>query len=160
MYMLEVPFDQLVKDETYYIQTNSSINPDFDRTYKKMGEFDRYYETMYDDEDLTIAQFKNIRDVPNSSGRPRQYPFPTTTNGFIEETTRFFLPQKDKLMFKQVMSGVTKSDVVGKDLANTYFGGKRRKNKKTKGRKNKTKTSKRRKTKRVLKQRKQVNIYI
>ena len=154
MYMLEVPFDQLVKGETYYIQSNSSNNPEFDRTYKKMGEFDYYYTTMYDDEDLTIAQFENIRDIPNSSGRSRQYSFPTTANGFIEDTTRFFLPEKDKLMFKQVMSGVTKSDTIGKDLTNTYFGGKKRKNKTSKGRKNKTKTSKRRKTKRVIKQRK------
>jgi hypothetical protein len=150
--MLEVPFDELVKGQTYYIQSNSSNNPDVDRSYKKMGEFDSYYTTMYDDEDLTIAQFKNIRDIPNSSGRPHQYPssFATGSTGFIEETTRFFLPQKDKLMFKQVVSGFTKSDTIGKDLANSYFGGKKRKINVSKRRKNrnKTKTSKKRKTKR------------
>jgi len=153
--MLEVPFDELVKGQTYYIQSNSSNNPDVDRSYKKMGEFDSYYTTMYDDEDLTIARFKNIRDIPNSSGRPHKYPpsFAIGSTGFIEETTRFFLPQKDKLMFKQVMSGFTKSDTIGKDLANSYFGGKKRKNNVSKRRKNKknrnkTKTSKKRKTKR------------
>jgi len=137
--MLEVPFDELVKDQTYYIQSNSSNNQDVDRTYKKMGEFDYYYTTMYDDEDLTIAQFKNIRDIPNSSGRPHKYPssFAPKITGFIEETTRFFLPQKDKLMFKQVMTGVTKSDTIGKDLANTYFGGKKRTKKRTNKRTNK-----------------------
>jgi hypothetical protein len=148
--MLEVPFDELVKGQTYYIQSNSSNNPDVDRSYKKMGEFAYYYTTMYDDEDLTIAQFKNIRDIPNSSGRPHNYPS-SSANGFIEETTRFFLPQKDKLMFKQVMSGFTKSDTIGKDLANSYFGGKKRKNNvssKRRKNRNKTKTSKKRKTKR------------
>lgn len=145
--MLEVPFDELVKGQTYYIQSNSSNNPDVDRSYKKMGEFDYYYTTMYDDEDLTIAQFKNIRDIPNSSGRPHKYPYPSFATGFIEDTTRFFLPQKDKLMFKQVISGFTKSDTIGKDLANTYFGGKKRKNNISKKRKsrNKTNTSKKEK---------------
>ena len=148
--MLEVPFDKLVKNQTYYIQTNSSNNPDYDRSYKKMGEFVEYYTTMYDDEDLTVAQFTNIRDIPNSSGRPHEYPYSSSANGFIEDTTRFFLPQKDKLMFKQVMSGITKSDVIGKDLANSYFGGKKRKNNVSKGKKfrNKRKTSKKRNSKR------------
>jgi hypothetical protein len=134
--MIEVPFDNLIKGNTYYIQSNTSINPDVDKTSKKIGKFLDYHTFMYDGDDVTIAEFTNLKDIKKPSGTS----FPITA--FTDESL-FFLPQKDSLMLGSIINQRTNSDIGTTISKMTNYGGsKKRRNKSSKTRRNKASKNK------------------
>ena len=134
--MNEVPFDNLIKGNIYYIQSNNSINPDIDKTSKQIGKFLDYHTFMYDGDDVTIAEFTNLRDIKKPSGTA----FPITA--FTDES-QFFLPQKDSLMLGSIINQRTNSGIGTTISKNTNYGGsKKRRNKVSKTRRNKVSKNK------------------
>ena len=130
--MEEVPFDDLNEGEVYYIEFNSSIDSNVDRTVKRMAKFDNYSKVEYDGDVLTIANFREFRPIPKSKSKSKskskdKLPISSVT-GFTEDA-KFFKPTKDSLMLKSVINQRTKSSVgidIIKDMG--YGGASKRKN--------------------------------
>ena len=113
--MEEVPFKELKKGHVYYIEFNSSIDPTVDRTIKRKGIFDKYYTVEYDDEELTIANFKNLQDILKSKSKSKDKSHKSSVTGFTEDA-KFFIPNKDRLMMKSIINQRTKSSL-GTDIS-------------------------------------------
>ena len=126
--MKEVPFDELKKGQVYYIESNSSIDPNVDRTIKRMAKFDKYYTVEYDGDELTIANFKDFREFPKSKSKSKDNSLKLSVTGYTEDA-KFFKPTKDSLMMKSIINQRTKSSVgtdIIKDMG--YGGASKRKN--------------------------------
>ena len=138
--MEEVPFNKLEKGHVYYIEFNSSIDPTVDRTIKRKGIFDKYYTVEYDDEELTIANFKNLQDIlkskSKSKDKSKDNSHKSSVTGFTEDA-KFFIPNKDRLMMKSIINQRTKSSL-GTDISKYIkYGGDQKRTNHTATKKNK-----------------------
>jgi hypothetical protein len=124
--MKEVPFDELKKGEVYYIESNSSIDRNVDRTVKKMATFDKYYIVEYDGDELTIANFTNFRPVPKSKSKSKSKSkdnLPSSSVTGFTDDAKFFKPTKDSLMMRSIVNQRTKSSIGTDIIKDMGYGG-------------------------------------
>jgi hypothetical protein len=121
-----VQFGDLEKGEEYYIESNSSIDPNVDRTVKKMATFEKYSKVEYDGDELTIANFINFRPIPkmksNSKSKLKDKLPSSSVTGFTDDA-KFFKPKARNLMMKSIINQRTKSSIGTDIIKDMGYGG-------------------------------------